>query len=155
MPELLPLSDLRDPVGFLKGARIPLHDTSSYPMRREWCVDTCVLRLVSDEAWVACGLTPHLALDLSDPDVARWCDRKIAEIVIARMRRTCAPMVSAVLGISRKAWVVTTLHEDWRCFSWDFYREESLALRTLDAVPAHIPTARAALVRHLFGKETP
>lgn len=163
---LLPLSDLRDPVSFLRGSRVPLAPKSC---GGRWeCVNGTIYQFiagsleaaeeyddVADQSVPSRAAIRSLMLDLSDPDIARWCDRKIAAVIIARMRRTYAPIVSAILGVNRKAWVVTTLHEDGRCFSWGFYREESLALRTLDAVPANIPSARAALLRAFFGKETP
>ena len=160
---LYPLSDLRDPLAFLSGARVPI---AFVPFEGEVLKDDTRIEWSADRMFCAgddgCAQTlwheielPLLsfALDLADPDVARWTDRKIAEVVAARiLNRRYGPIVSAVLGISRKAWVVTALHEDGRVYPWGFYREEAQALRFVPVAPDNIPTARAALVRALFGK---
>ncbi len=167
---LLPLSDLRDPFAFLQGARIPLRST--FRERVEWIVDDAFYRIEDSfecdslRRWLdedeerPTGIdwdrARTLSLDLADPDVARWVDRKIAEVVAARiLNRSYGQIVSAILGISRKAWVVTALHEDGRVYPWGFYREETQALLSVPVAPANIPAARAALTRAIFGKVAP
>lgn len=164
---LYPLSDLRDPFAFLNGARVPLRSTTSE--EAEWIVDDVFYRIndsfergflcirLDEDTERPTGIDPNLvrslSLDLADPDVARWVDRRIADVVAARiLNRRYGPIVSAVLGISRKAWVVTALHEDGRVYPWGFYREEAQVLRFVPVAPANIPAARAALVRAFSGK---
>jgi hypothetical protein len=93
----------------------------------------------------------RLALDLTDPDVARWCDRKIAEKVNA------GPVLAAALGIE----------DDERTFSLCYmgprgqYTEFPLrpannleCLRGIIPTESNLATARAALLRALFGRKS-
>lgn len=154
MPEFLPLSDLRDPVGFLKGARVPLHDLAPEHPADEWhyCASYAVrVNLIQHQPgmagpWLdffaADEIPPaDLALDLSDPDIARWCDRKIA----GRVARH--PFLWAVLSCREGFWEVIwgSDHEIGRC-----------GMSGLTDLPGctteNIPTARAALLRALYGR---
>lgn len=145
MAELFPLAHLWGPVAFLTGARIPLHDPRSTPMRWEWCGDTCLLELVSDRAWGACDLPADLALDLTNEDIARWVDRKIAEAL------SIPPEQAAFARLTFDA-----ITQTYRIESFDgLQRLNERAITALGTGPltANIPTARAALLRALFGRE--
>lgn len=153
----------------LDGARVPLVRVAPDPLpewaqpmteqMRGWLFSGCYEWRV-DGAWRFEGDEGRrqdldwdwTALDPSDPDVARWCDRRIAFVVVARSWGGTAPIIDAVLGLARSMWKITTLHSDGRCEVWGFYREESVALRAIPCDDAHIPTARAALVLALFGR---
>ena len=159
MAELFPLSDLRDPVAFLMGARVPIIQSFRAFHDIEWSRDRLIITLNRDDRRASIDtlrgevMEIGLSLDLSAPDVARWCDRKIAEIVVSRMMRPYEPVIGACLGIHRRAWVVVALHADGRCYSWGFYRDEAQSLLSIPCTAANILTARAALIRALYGKE--
>lgn len=152
---LLPLSDLRDPVSFLKGARISLY--GSRDGRIEWIKDILWFMghgLVLGANELQRANWDGFSIDLSDSDVARWCDRKIA---VHYLTPQYAPIMhSAALGCTEDLFFLAILGTQGQ------HSEMALrphgALSYLASIPcdaAHIPTARAALVRHLFGKETP
>lgn len=167
MPEnLILLSDLRDPVSFLSGARIPVEGRSG------GCFEHVGHALVSvpegnvarvgwhwDEYLDWSGLT----IDPADPDVARWCDQKIAE---ATGRDPDNARLKIYHGNAEDPWV------GWRCGhhygwtsannlsrapagTWVWSKRPELDCPALASVPcdeAHLPAARAALVRALYGK---
>lgn len=156
MTDPIPLSSIRDPVAFLTGARVPLHQAFRLFERVEWSIDQLLLFMgirAAVDMWRDDRMEMGFALDPSNPDVARWCDRKIAEVILARMTRPYSPILGAALNISRKALVVTTLHADGRVYPWGFLREaERMALATIPCDEPHIPAARRALVLALFGR---
>lgn len=145
----LPLADLRDPLGFLSGARVPLAHQWPLPYPSvEWCVSRLLIER-HDGTIRADSLRAEtiqmLALDLSDPDVARWVDRKIAEAYYG------VPFYAAVLDICGG---------EWRLLTWSEQpnSQELLTAPCLAAITCgveSVPAARAALLRALFGKETP
>lgn len=160
------LSDLQDPVRFLSGARLPVDGRSG------GCFEHVGHALVSvpgrDEARVAwfwdeivdwSGLT----IDPADPYTARWCDRRIAEAIggnpdLARL--------TIYQGDSEDPWV------GWRCGhyegwtsannvgrkpagTWVWSKRPDLDCPALADVPCdevHLPAARAALIRKLYGR---
>ena len=164
------LGELADPMAFLTGARIPM--TLATPMatwqRYEWISDRLLVRLCSDRAWVERDgkIDWNLYLmDLSDPDVARWVDRKIGALTyvsgdgwtlrIARrvcreerggwsMKRTGIAAQFPVWNRQGRAYRNTSNH-DRLC------RLDCPALATIPCDEAHLPTTRAALLRALFG----
>lgn len=149
----LPLSDLRDPLGFLSGARVPVicgdpMRTCDRVERAEWCDNGALLFHPENVSfWYPKGAAvwTMLALDLADPDVARWVDRKIAEAYYG------VPFYAAVLDIC---------DGEWRLLTWSEQpnSQEPLTAPCLAAITCgaeSVPAARAALVRHLFGREIP
>ena len=168
MAELFPLSDLRDPVAFLMGARVPINGVRDG--RIEWVKD--ILWFMGHGlVWGASDLKQAnwngMSIDLADPDVARWCDRKIAEALI----RTAHDGRVAWLAVTHsgahggKVWRVyfrdlddvtdhagTFGRDGGGCDPWT----RNLTIPMLANVwrdEAHLPTARAALIRALYGKE--
>lgn len=153
MPELYPLTDLSDPVAFLKGARIPL--TTLPPLsetedieRAEWNVDGVLLVCADDvtlwhpneqSAWRV------FALDLTDPDVARWVDRKIAGRATGAADNCLARLV-----IYEGEWMIEvdgSLKRLRACF------DEGYPLASIPCIEPNISAARSALLRALFGRE--
>lgn len=156
---MFPLSDLRDPFAFLNGARVPLRSTTSE--EAEWIADDVFYRICdSYERGFLCirldedterptGIDPNLvrslSLDLADPDVARWVDRRIAEGFYG------VPFYAAVLDIC---------DGEWRLLTWSEVpnSQEPLTAPCLAAITCgveNVPAARTAIVRALYGKETP
>lgn len=154
MPELFPLADLRDPIGFLRGARIPVHSTSGNHI--EIVGDAALIwdptTLMHGSLPLAHGAWERWSLDPSDPDVARWCDRKIAEALGlptddgARLR---PPRVNPELG-----WLLICGLGYPLLPSSGIRKHLRPALAGIPCDEAHIPAARRALVLALFGKET-
>ncbi len=145
---LLPLSDLRDPVSFLKGARIPITSTSG---NRFEIVGDCAF--IWDPYTCTYGSCPleHMdwawcSLDLSDPDVARWVDRKIAAAY------SFPEVLAAVLCVFDGQWCIHLMGVKYPS-SVD--ARFDAAFEGIPCDDDNIPTARAALLRALFGKETP
>lgn len=150
MPDLFALADLRDPASFLIGARIPLTLAGSMAtwQRYEWCTDRLLARLCSDGVWDE-RPEPYLGsyfIDLSNPDVARWCDRKIAE-KIAIVNGATEAITWGEIRISRGGgW-------DVRWSGGSGTRLHNCGVEYLIDVPhgQYITQARAALLRALFG----
>jgi hypothetical protein len=150
MSNLFALSDLRDPTSFLTGARIPLahHQPMATWQRYEWIADRLLARLCSDGAWVE-RVTPDwrfYCIDLSDPDVARWCDRKIAT-EIARSGGNLDAVTWGEIRVIGGGW-------DVRWSGGSGTRLNNCGVEYLVDVPhgsQHIPAARAAIIRALFG----
>jgi len=150
MSDLYALSALCDPMAFLTGARIPI--TLAGPIatwqRYEWIADRLQARLCSDGAWVE-RVTPdwHLYfMDLTDPDVARWCDRKIAT-EIARSGGNLGAVTWGEIRVIGGGW-------DVRWSGGSGTRLHNCGVEYLVDVPhgnQHIPAARAAILRALFG----
>lgn len=181
---LMRVDELDDPVAFLSGARIPLYPPDGiYPpgykgpiiQRAEWVSDTVLaeIKYGANCSWVKIPteksqMAQSLALDMEDPHVARWCNRKIAKAthgaLPARLERfggkTDAPWEGWVCG--------ENYGNGWRrkdgtwtgCGSWSeelqrHVRPDSFDCPELSRVPwddAHIPEARLVLVRHFYGK---
>lgn len=162
MSNLLALSDLRDPAAFLTGARIPL--THQLPMaawqRYEWIADRLLARLCSDGAWVerVARIAPDWRLyfiDLSDPDVARWCDRKIATALGSDRPERLFLYVQINGYGAGKGWAIgsTSWTRNGECDE-SSHGDGVLDVPLLFDVPcddAHLPAARAAILRALFG----
>ena len=159
------LSDIRDPLAFLTGARVPL--TLATPMatwqRYEWIADRLLVRLCSDRAWIERDekIDWNLYLmDLSDPDVARWCDWKIAEIY-QHLPRYADDIVANFRGAVQ--WSIGVVGypivdaNQWRLRyndglhggGWLILRHDRLS--NIPCLASNVPTARAALLRALFG----
>jgi hypothetical protein len=86
---LLILAERKDPLAFLKGARLPLFDAVEDTGRWEWCDDLLLRIWTSPDGLL---ITPYaqtagnlkwlaLALDPAHEDTGRFLDRKIAEKV--------------------------------------------------------------------------
>ena len=148
---MVKLGELGDPMAFLIGARVPL--TLAAPMatwqRYEWISDRLLVRLCSDGAWVEL-VTPDwrfYCIDLSDPDVARWCDRKIGKTL------GFVNPDHGVLGCTNK-WCFWWVGDECPWFLADWRPELSRALSAIPCADANIPLARAAILRALFGVTT-
>jgi hypothetical protein len=170
------LSDIRDPVAFLTGARIPL--ALNAPMatweRYEWASDRLLSRLCSDGVWIERHDQINwgrFLLDLSDPDIARWCDRKIAhhpgtstghpELTIYRGDSgdpwrgwTCGMRLGWTSANNACSWPAGT----WTGTEWNPEQQQYLkppfdcpALAAIPCDEANLPAARAAILRALFG----
>ena len=159
MSDLYALSDLRDPASFLTGARIPLvhHLPMATWQRYEWIADRLLARLCSDGAWVE-RVTPDwrfYCIDLSDPDVANWCDRKIAT-ALGSDRPDRLFLYAQIYGDgAAKGWAIgsTSWTPNGQCDEWS-HREGVPDAPQLCSVPCddtHLPAARAAILRALFG----
>ena len=128
----------------LDGARVPLRDTRTHPMRFEWVYDGLLLALISDNAWGKYPIeefAPHLALDPTDPDVARLIDRRIAE----------------AFGYTDVHAAMIDIHDgQWRMI---VYSANPTGARPVDAPfdveprPENLPLARAALLCALYPSE--
>lgn len=143
------LSDIRDPLTFLAGARIPL--TLAVPMatwqRYEWISDRLLVRLCSDGAWVERDEKSDWNLylmDLSDPDVARWCDRKIGEAF------GFINYEQAVFACNN-GWTFWFVGDECPWFLSDQRPNINRLLADISCTDANIPIARAVLLRALFG----
>ena len=159
MSNLFALQDLRDPAAFLTGARIPL--TLAAPMatwqRYEWIADRLLARLCSDGAWVE-RVTPdwHLYfMDLTDPDVARWCDRKIATALGSDRPERLFLYAQTYGDGDAKGWAIgsTSWTPNGQCDEWS-HREgvpDAPLLRDVTCDDDHLPAARVAILRALFG----
>lgn len=160
MSNLFALSDLRDPMAFLTGARIPI--TLAGPMatwqRYEWIADRLLARLCSGGAWVEPMVPLKWRLyymDLSDPDVARWCDRKIAaDLGSDRPDRLFLYVQNNCYGAG-KGWAIgsTSWTRNGECDE-SSHGDGVPDVPLLFDVPcndAHLPAARAAILRALFG----
>lgn len=154
------LSDLRDPFAFLNGARVPLRSTSG--RQTEWIGDDAFYRIndsfereflrhwLDDDEERPTGIDEdcarRLSLDLADPDVARWVDRKIA----ANLAWACGYVPPVTWGEIR-------LRDGWEV-RWGGGHGTRLGLCGVGGVidtpndASLIVQARAALVRALFGK---
>lgn len=163
MSAIYPLSNLQDPSAFLAGALLPITDIEpEHPDDRWFWLRDHLIRINGEDPLpvilervqqIPLEGGEGLALDLAEENTARWVDRKIAEAIVARiLNRSYGQIVSAVLGISRKAWVVTALHEDGRVYPWGFHREEAQALLSVPVAPANMLTVRSALLSALFGR---
>lgn len=159
MSNLFALCDLRDPASFLAGSRIPL--TLAGPMatwqRYEWIADRLLARLCSDGAWVE-RVTPDwrfYCIDLTDPDVARWCDRKIAT-ALGSDRPDRLFLYAQIDGYgAAKGWAIgsTSWTRSGECDE-SSHGDGVPDVPLLFDVPcdeARLPSARAAILRALFG----
>lgn len=155
-----PLTNLREPSVFLQGARLPLLSTTRD--RAEWIVDDAfyqigdsferefLRRWLDEDEDRPTGIDEdrlrRLSLDLADPDVARWVDRKIAESY------DFPEVVAAVLCVFDGQWCIHLMGVKYPT-SMDARFDSAF-----DGIPcdlAHVPTARAALLNAIYGKEKP
>jgi hypothetical protein len=157
---LFALSDIADPAVFLAGAVIPLapHPSLQMPPTNAyfWCRDHLIISDSEEGAAMRINsadvdIFDVLLIDLSDPDVARWVDRKIAEAMLT-------PSVyvqhvrSAVFGSTGHHFFLTlvgSLGEHSHMVVRPSGRPE--CLHGLPCDGTHIPAARARLLRVLFG----
>lgn len=176
MDNLFPLADLRDPIGTIRGGRFPLtsleRDTFFPAMEYQWAAD-CVIGI--DREHDALGyplvernepslwahqiraLREHslsrLALDLTNEDVGRWVDRKIAKTLIARIMDGIT-VRSAVLGCTGDLFFLVCVGEIGQHTEIALRPHGEFAcLASITPTASNIPTARAALLRALFGRE--
>ena len=153
MTTLIPLSSLADPTAFLQGARVPLVQPSD-PSKRWECINGTLYEQMgcsfeaaveydeaADQDAPSRAAIRVLALDPSDPDVARHCDRRIAEHGVGH------PCYMAILQVVGHAWDLSS----WSDAPSRKFTREVQALDGIPCTPEHIPTARAALVLALYG----
>lgn len=157
---LFGLREFLDAGAFLSGARIPL--TLAAPMatwqRYEWIADRLLARLCSDGAWVERIVLPDWSfyfLDLSDPDAARWCDRKIATALGSDRPERLFLYVQIDGYGAAKGWAIgsTSWTRNGECDE-SSHGDGVPDAPLLAGVPcdhAHLPAARAAILRALFG----
>ncbi len=146
---LVSLADLRDPSAFLSGARLPLAHRWPLPFTVvEWCASRLLIGWSDGSIRVdslRLETVRMLALDLADPHVARWVDGKIASIIY--------PDVIAATIVargSREGFGIACL----RASEAGVGTFTGALVPPLAGIPcdeANIPTARAALLRALFG----
>jgi hypothetical protein len=115
--------------------------------RYEWISDRLLVRLCSDRAWIErdekIDWNMYL-MDLSDPDVARWVDSKIATSL------GLPNPEHAALSYGNE-WCFWILADECPRFIGDLRTELANVVRDIPCTDANIPTARAALLRALFG----
>ena len=177
---MFPLSDLRDPVAFLNGARVPLRSMSG--RQTEWIGDDAFYRIndsferESLRYWrdedeeqptgIDEDCARRLSLDLADPDVARWVDSKIAEKIAELLGSVVSRPTYAIINwghdyrarsFKRTHWHSTGCYVEWNRDGTSRRAPvlDCHALADIEPCNENIVRARAALVRALFGKETP
>lgn len=128
----------------LDGARVSIADVRSCPDRLEWLCDRLLTQLPDGKWWTADvdWHVRYLALDPTDPDVARLIDRRIA---------------GRVADITFD-WALLSLDADgrWSIFYGTGTRWQSCGLGHLIDVPetpSNTNTARAALLCALYPPE--
>lgn len=145
---LFGLLEFQDAGAFLGGARVQITHVWPLPFKSvEWTADHFVIehdgRLWKDK--IRPDTLRMLALDLSDPDVIRWCDWRIAEALGIR-----DPAFAALSRIGNR-WVMFTLADE---------REHEIVgshpglydlLHDIPEEDEYLPDVRAALLRALFG----
>ena len=144
---MVKLSDLSDPVAFLTGARVPLITTDG--RRAECAGDLLFVWSPITASYGSCavarmGCEPWLSMDLSEPDVTRWCDRQIA------MSLGLPNPEHAVLSYGNE-WCFWILADECPRFIGDLRTGLASVVRDIPCTDANIPLARAALLRALFG----
>jgi hypothetical protein len=145
---LFGLREFRDAGAFLSGARIPITHVWPLPFQSvEWAADHFVIendgRLWKDD--IRPDTLMMLAIDLSDPDVIRWCDRKIAEALGIH-----DPAFAALSRVGNR-WVMFTLADELDHEIVGAHPGLYDLLRTIPEDDEYLPDVRAALLRHLYG----
>ena len=151
---LFGLREFRDAGAFLSGAIIPLVPLPEFGPPAEasvyWCRDHMILSEVGREGALRADATGRndfdvASLDLDDPDVIRWVDRRIAEALRIR-----DPAFAALSRIGNR-WVLFTLADE---------REHEIVgthpglYDLLEEIPTddeYLPDVRTALLRHFYG----
>ena len=163
------LDELADPMAFLTGARVPLTHLWPVPFRAvEWVVDRILIDAESGPRFDS--IRPEtvimLGIDCANPDVARWVDRKIGALTYVSSNEWTLQIARRVCREERGGWSMkrtgiaaqfpvwnrhgracrNTSNHDRLC------RLDCPALATIPCDEAHLPTARAALLRAFFGR---
>lgn len=141
------LDELADPMAVLTGARVPLTHLWPVPFRAvEWVVDRILIdaQLGPRFDFIRPETVIMLGLDCSNPDVARWCDRKIGEAI------GFVNPDHGVLGCTNK-WCFWWVGDECPWFLADWRPELNRVTHDIPCADANIPLARAALLRALFG----
>ena len=162
MGDLLPLASLADPVAFLKGARIPVAVSDPVHGARggEWVSDAFLIWSPSSEGehWREESIGWCIAfgsLDPADPDVARWCDRKIVQMAHPVQ---ASGITAAFLHVRRDVdtdaagWIMGVVMGSGIWLTFTIRAEPTDRLAAVPCDEAHIPTARRALILALYGK---
>lgn len=156
---LFALSDIADPAVFLAGAVIPLAPRPALSMPPTnayfWCRDHLIISDSEEGAAMRINsadvdIFDVLMVDLSDPDVARWVDRRIVETLWPREDGENTPVYEACIIIEQRAngatFVMTYRESDGQSAKGRL----DVAL-DIPRMVANIPKARAAILRSLFG----
>lgn len=152
------LEELADPMAFLTGARIPLAHLWPMPFPAvEWIATRILIEGSTGPRFdtIRRETTLMLGLDCSHPDVARWCDRKIATALGSdRPDRLFLYAQIGGFGVG-KGWAIgsTSWTRDGECDESSRGNGVPDAPLLFDVIcdDAHLPTARAAILRALFG----
>lgn len=172
------LGEIRDPVGLLMGARIPIIEAGAPAewARLEWVVDRLLVRLCPEGVWLEKRSIPDwraYSVDCAHPNVAAWADEKIDAATVTGLR-VAHPRLVLYRGDSgdpwdgwvcsgRTGWATQNNLAAWPPGTWTGLRWDEAEKRyvrppydcpSLASVPwdeAHIPHARAAILRDLFG----
>ena len=147
---LFALSDIADPAVFLAGTVIPLAPRPALSMPPTnayfWCRDHLIISDSEEGAAMRINsadvdIFDVLMVNLSDPDVAQWVDRKIAS------RITRHPFLWAAMVITDGFFEVVwgAGHVIGQC-GVDHMVDSGVARNA-----KHLPTTRAAVLRSMFG----
>lgn len=151
---LFGLREFRDAGAFLAGAIIPLVPLPEFGPHAEasvfWCRDHMSLSAAGCENALRADSTilnnfDVASLDLTDPDVIRWCDRKIAEALGIH-----DPAFAALSRVGNR-WVMFTLADELDHEIVGAHPGLYDLLRTIPEDDEYLPDVRAALLRHLYG----
>ena len=160
MTTLIPLFSLADPTAFLQGARVPLVQPSD-PSKRWECINGTLYEQMgcsfeaaveydeaADQDAPSRAAIRVLALDPSDPDVARHCDRRIAEALSIKEAKPWAFQSSSLIVIDGHVALAVAFDIHIRLWSPAQIHGAAAGVWPADC----IPTARAALVLALYGR---
>ena len=151
---LFGLREFRDAGAFLSGAIIPLVPLPEFGPPAEasvyWCRDHMILSEVGREDALRADATGRndfdvASLDLSDPDVIRWVDRKIAKALGIR-----DPAFAALSRIGNR-WVMFTLADEREHEIVGTHQGLYDLLHDIPEDDEYLPDVRAALLRHFYG----
>lgn len=150
---MIALTDI-DALAVLSGARVRLTDTHPIPKRWEWCADVLLFFGYTGQ-WQTAPLAEmlaDLALDPSDPDVARLLDRRIAAILYGEDFE-CA-WLTVTFG-NDPMWMIRVSSAGHSMQGHRLSVEPTWdAIKGIAPMPANIPTARVALIRALYPRKT-
>jgi hypothetical protein len=150
---LFGLREFGDAGAFLAGATIPMVPLPEFnpPAGASiyWCRDHMIMSEAGREDALradACdGKDFDVAsLDMEEPDVARWCDRQIATSL-------GLPNPEHAVLSDGNEWCFWLLGNECPRFIGDLRAGLASVVRDIPCTDANIPTARAALLRALFG----